>query len=272
MTLQRGVVAAAVLALLAVPRVAHAGGWWSSIDLESSFIVVGEGVQAHTEFLFRSIGAAERARGTGRFYAYLIQDFDYGILEEAMSEPWPRGWWSLGGGHAFRTGTVALSAWDANLAHARAAFVVPDIPPGGYALMFCDSGCVHPLGDIVPTGVTVGGDPLIARLKSRLDRLKARSSHQTAILHAAVRDARSEGAEILKTTQAKIAVLQRRIERLRGDRDIPWLAFAGWLAAGVLLGALAGSVLVRRRVRESAVSFDDLELDAKPIRELASRR
>lgn len=274
MTLQRAVVSGAMVVLLAVPQGAHAGGWWSSIDLESSFIVVGERVEAHTEFLFRSIDAAERARGTGRFYAYLIQDFEYGILEEAMSKPWPRGWWRLGGGRALRIGTVVLSAWDANLARARAEVLVPDVPPGSYALMFCDWGCVHPLGDIVPTRVTLVADPLTVRLRSRLDRLNARTSLQAAALHAAVRVARSEGAEIVRTTKAKIAGLQKRIERLESGRDnIPWLAFAGWLAAGVLLGALVAAVLIRRgKSRESAVTFNDLELDAKPIRELASSR
>lgn len=140
-------------ALIVLPS-ATAGGWWTSIRLDRTRVAVGEEMKVHVNVMFRSIDAAEAAQNgeaQGAFYVYLLRGFDYSVVQRAMRKPSPRNWWSLGSADAFRVGRVALGSEESNLAVAKASFRVPDVPPGEYAVMLCDTGCAHPLADVIPT-------------------------------------------------------------------------------------------------------------------------
>jgi hypothetical protein len=153
--MQRSVVAIGCVAaaLILLPS-ATAGGWWTSIRLDRTTVSVGQELKVDAHVMFRSIDAAEAAQngnGHGAFYLYLLRGFDYSVVERAMRKPSPRNWWSVGSADAFRVGRLAIDGRSRNLGVAKASFPVPDVPPGQYAVMFCDAGCVHPLADVIPT-------------------------------------------------------------------------------------------------------------------------
>ena len=117
-------------------------------------MAVGQEMKVHANVMFRSVDAAEAAQTgetQGGFYVYLLRGFDYSIVQRARREASPRNWWSLGSADAFRVGRVVISGRELNLALASASFRVPEIPPGRYTVMFCDTGCAHPLADVIPT-------------------------------------------------------------------------------------------------------------------------
>jgi hypothetical protein len=133
---------------------AKAGGWWSSIRLDRARVTAGQEMTAETQVMFSSTGAVEaarKARGKDAFYAYLLRGFDYSVVDRAMREASPQNWWSVGGAEAYWAGRVTVGASDLNLASATASFRVPKAPPGKYAVMFCDTGCAHPMADLIPT-------------------------------------------------------------------------------------------------------------------------
>ena len=104
--------------------------------------------------MFSSTEAAEAARdarGEDAFYAYLLRGFDYSIVDRAQHEADPQNWWSVGGAKVYWAGRVTVNGLDFNLATATASFRVPKVPPGKYAVMFCDAYCVHPLADLIPS-------------------------------------------------------------------------------------------------------------------------
>jgi len=147
--------------LLLMPPAAAGGGWWSSIHVNRSHVAPGERVELEATVAYSSAAAAaEAAQQTDRFHVHLLRGFDYSAVERAMREASPGDWWSLGGAKAIAVGQVTVSVSDANLAKATAAFTVPELPPGMYHLMLCDSGCTEPLADVIPlTGFTVAASP-----------------------------------------------------------------------------------------------------------------
>jgi hypothetical protein len=103
-----------------------------------------------------------------------------------MRKPSPGSWWSLGGAEAIEVGQVAVGVSDANLGRATAAFTVPELPPGTYHLMLCETACTEPLADVIPAkGFTVVADPATAQIANRVDRLERRSRNQAGRLAAA---------------------------------------------------------------------------------------
>jgi hypothetical protein len=186
----------ATVALL-VPPSATSGGWWTWIQLDRETVAAGHEMQAYADVMFSSGDAAEAAqsgRNGDAFYVYLLRGFDYSIVQRAMRQPSPRNWWSVGGADAYRVGRVVIGERHFNLARATASFRVPEqVTSGKYVVMFCDAGCAHPLGNVIP-------------------------SHTTPLTVTA---ARTPGT--------------------------PAWAYAGWLAAGVVVGALVGFLGGRRR-------------------------
>jgi hypothetical protein len=262
------VLLAAPVLLLAPAPAAVAGGWWSSLDLGDRHLAPGDRVRVGTGFAFRSTEAAERARSGGDFRVYLVRGFDWDRLEEAMRVANPGPWWELGSARAFEVGRVRLSGFDGNLAHAQASFVVPPLPPGGYALMFCDAGCTRPLGDIVPSRVLVAPDRPTARLAQRVEDLRL-ELRQTRWQLRAARDrireleAVSEDGlrELLAARVDRLSRLardlQRRVARAEAASEadgVPWLGAIG--AAVVALGL--GVAIGRRRRRGLPPVPDDL--------------
>jgi hypothetical protein len=262
--------------LLSATGSADAGGWWSIIDLESRYLVVGRTVQAHsTDVLFSSVDQAEEARDQMHFYAYLVRGYEFSALERAMRKAEPRHWWKLGNSDLTLLGEVSLSISTDNLATATTRFVVPDVSLGPYALMFCDAGCVEPLADIIPLAVTLVADPQTARLAERVDRLEdrlARVKEQTAAHISA-----AEAAAHLATVQAGYATeaardLNSTIDTLRSDLQrmaqaataddrapaVPWTAFLGWFLGGATVTVL---VLALIRQRNTRARVDPRELE-----------
>jgi hypothetical protein len=248
-----------VFAAMQFPIPAQAGGWWSYIDLESPYLAPGQKAEAGTEFLFASIEEAEQARRNGRFYVYLLRGLDFNMVDEVMTRPAPPpGWWRLGDSQATRVGRVVLGGWDGNLARAHARFVVPEtLEPAPYALMFCDAGCAHPLGDIVPSKVRVVADPLTARLAQRVARLQTRALERERVLRQERQESAKEAAEDAQAVDRlhdRIGLLKQRLVRERahlaiGDSGSPWWADAGWFVAGVVAATLIGLLVLGRRPR-----------------------
>ena len=239
--------------LLLMPQGTAAGGWWSYIDVNRSHVAPGQRVELDETVAFSSAAAAEAAQQTERFYVYLLRGFDYSVVERAMRKPSPGNWWSLGDAEAIQVGQVSVSVSDANLGRATAAFTMPELPPATYQLMLCDTACTEPLADVIPVKrFTVVADPATARMAQRVDRLERRSRNQAGQLAAARADTDRALAAALNARsdaeQLKASVSSLANEGRGSPPAAPW-AYAGWLVAGALAGALALLVLRRRRSR-----------------------
>jgi hypothetical protein len=158
----------------------------------------------------------------------------------------PGDWWSLGDAEAIWVAPVTVRVADANLGRASAAFTVPELSPGTYHLMLCDTGCSEPLAEVTPVeGFTVVADPATVQMASRVDRVERRSRKQTRQLSEARADAyrasrtAGDARDDLEQLQVRVASLAK--ERRSSPPTPPW-AYAGWLLAG----ALAFLLLLRR--------------------------
>jgi hypothetical protein len=117
--------------------------------------------------------------------------------------------------------------------------------------MLCDTACTEPLADVIPVkGFTVVADPATARMAQRVDRLERRSWTQAGQLAAARADTDRALAAALnarsEAEQLKASVSPLANEGRSAPLAAPW-AYAGWLVAGALAGALALLVLRRGR-------------------------
>lgn len=253
------VVAGSAIALLVSASPASAGGWWTFIELESSALASGTHMRASTEVMFESLEAADRARRTGSFAAYLVRGLDWNIVDEAMGKANPGDWWRLGDARAIRLGPVRLSDWDANLARASARFEVPDVPVGRYSFMFCTADCSDALADVVPSKVEIVTDPatsevvaLAERLRSRLYGLGVDLRHaegQLGTVDALAREVKELRVDLGDVREQIAAASQAQQQ----DRPTPWAAFAGWFLAGALTVA-AGFAVARRRRKDGGVA------------------
>lgn len=222
---------------------APAGGWWTTIDAGPSPWAPGLRVETGAaEALFPSLDAADRAYESGDYGAYLLDDFDYGIVDRALRHEFRPDWWTLAGASAIPLGDVVLGEPDGNLVRASASFVVPDVAPGRYYLMFCDPGCERAFADVIPTRVTVVEDLGVAALTGRVDTLRDRLDRLTGTLRPRTR--RLE-AQVVRLERLIAGLYEARAEERRAPEvgsttgqssgGVP--AFLGWTA--VFAGALA---------------------------------
>jgi hypothetical protein len=239
--------------LVLTPQAAAGGGWWSYIDVSRSLVAAGQRVELEVTVSFSSAAAAQAAQQTNRFHVYLLRGFDDSVVERAMRRSSPGNWWSLGDAEAIDVGHVTVSVSDGNLGRATAVFTVPQLPPATYQLMLCDTACTEPLADVIPTeNFTVVADRATAEMAKRVERLGRRSRNQAGRLAAARADA-DEALRAARTARSGVEQLKSGLSSLATEgRSSPptsaW-AYAGWLVAGALAGALALLVLRRRRSR-----------------------
>jgi hypothetical protein len=240
--------------LLLMPQAAAAGGWWSYIDVNRSYVAPGQRVELRETVTFSSPAAAEEAQESGRFYVYLLRGFDYSVVNRAMREPSPGDWWSLGDAEAIQVGEANVRVSDSNLGRATAAFTMPEVPPATYHVMLCSAGCTEPLSDdVIPAkDFTVAADPAAAQMTQRVDRLEGQNRNQARQLAAARAD--TDGALVAaqnadsEVDRLEASVSSQAEESRDSPRVAPW-AYAGWFVAGLLVGVLAVLVLRRRRSR-----------------------
>lgn len=242
----RRALACALGALLLAPQPASAGGWMSWIHVDRMTVAPGERVEVRAEAWYRTAAAAKEAQEPGRFYVYLLRDFDYSIVKSAWSKASPGDWWSLGGADAIPVGNVTVSAKpDSNLGRARGEFTVPELPAATYHVMLCDSGCAQPLGTVVPArGFTVVADPATARLEQRVDLLRQRIGGQARELEAtqAIAD---RALDAVRRADAGIDRLQASVRSSSEEDAKPPI----WALAGSLVILALGAWLVIRAVR-----------------------
>jgi hypothetical protein len=256
MALLRIALVCALGVLLLMPQAAAAGGWWSYLDVNRSYVAPGQRVEVKDAVAFSSSAAAEEAQESGRFYVYLLQGFDYSVVDRAMREASPGDWWSLGDADAIQVGEVNVRVSGSNLGRATAAFTMPEVPPATYHLMLCNAGCTEPLSDdVIPAkDFTVAADPAAAQMAQRVDRLEGQNRNQARQLAAAHAD--TERALVAaQNADAEVDRLEASVSSLADEsrdspRVSPW-AYAGWFIAGLLVGALALLGLRRRRSRPS---------------------
>lgn len=231
------IVTACAVALLPTPRVV-AGGWWDTIDLRGPYLGVGESLTIHSEVWFSTLEAAERAHEI-EYHAYLLRDIDADALAEAMSRPDPKRWWTPPD-EMILVANIGLT-WESNIASATARVTVPEISPGGYYLMLCDTGCRTPLGHAIPTRVQVSPDPVAAAAARKVER--ARESTRAALARVRHRISRAESRLERATARADIstdAVAELQREPSRDDvPSTPWFAYIGWFVAGAAAISLA---------------------------------
>ncbi len=272
------VILATTLTALALTPHAAAGGWWNIVQLEHSTAAAGQRVTARATVYFTSARAARNAASGGPFYVYVLHGFAQTSLElpRLPSAWWSR--WSLRGAEAVRAGPVVLDV-SGHTGAVRASFTVPDLRPGGYSLMFCDAGCRHPLGDIVPTpGFTIAADAATARLATRVDRLEQRLARQSRLRQAARTAARGARAEAT-SVGAQLRRLEQRVASAEQRPGPSRWGYAGWLVGGFSVGA--GLVLALRRRRTGSacpepdwqIRDDELEalLTSQPSEQADSR-
>lgn len=240
-------------ALLAGPlaQPARGGGWWSTIGMDGPYIGVGETVSVRAEFLFPTTEAAQSARSSGAYYAYIVRGMDERALDRAMRVAEPKDWWTPPP-EIYRAGAVRLSGFESNLAVARAHVTVPDLPTGRYSLMLCTDRCVDPLGDIIPAGVHVSADASLAaearRLAAATERLDLKESRARSELRRSARRVHELRRE-LSIEGRKSDELEERVRELvaapdSGPRGGGPTGSAFWFAVGLIAG---GAFAIRLR-------------------------
>lgn len=276
MRLRTLVIVSLIAGLQLMPFPATAGGWWSSIDLRGAYLGIGETVTVRSEVMFNTLGSADKAREGRSFHAYLARGVDRSALNEAMSVPEPKRWWTPPR-ELTLIGDVQLSNWNSNLAVATAELKVPDMTPGSYALMLCSAGCRTPLANLIPLRVHVSVDPVAARTARKLvktnDRLniafaRVRRDLKKQYRQLTARSADSvESAESISRLQDGVIALETEVASLQTEApSVPWPSYLMFFVAG------AASVLLIMRLRRRSPALLDAPITQIPddARELTS--
>jgi hypothetical protein len=206
----------------------------------------------HSEFLFPSVESAQRATDEGGWYAYLIDGLDVQRLHNVMGKPEGYGWWELGSANATQLAPITFHGIDANLATARATFSVPAVEVGEYYVMFCDTGCVNGMGDVVPTQIDVVATAAVAQLRRDVDRyqLKLHDARALALRASTKATSALTHAERAQEDSARYFTALSAMRRSAASEPAPGDSgtLGGWAAALlILLGAALWEVGLRLR-------------------------
>ena len=268
-----------VLGMTASP--AAGGGWWSSTTARPSVVAPGMTVRVANNGLVLSVAEAAAARRGETFFVYLIEDFNRRLLNRALSKGVPGDWWRLDGATATQLAPIQIVAGDSGLARARASFRMPRTPPGEYSLMICDEGCTRPLGDVIPTTLTVVRSPTVARLEVATDRMRGRlgrAEASTARLRVRMQRSLDEVGSlrgVVSTLRVEVSHLEGRLGRAE-DASVPAWGALLWTSLGGAGVALAFLFYLRRNrarapyrvwheltvedlLAEASISWDELE-------------
>jgi hypothetical protein len=91
-------------------------------------------------------------------------------------------------------------------------FFVPQVEPGEYVVALCNDPCRKPLGDMLPTPITIAGDDAEARLLERIKRLEIKLLNvRMRMGPLARRIARDAVNQTEKDIEARLEALTNRI-------------------------------------------------------------
>jgi hypothetical protein len=198
-----GLVVGSLLAIN-IPTVSAGGGRWNFDDayVVGEHVVVTEAVWIQPEA--RYLGGID----DGPFSTFLVKGSpdDYPIplpvdaidLGPVLIEP----------RHQSEHGDVTLD------------FFVPQVEPGEYVVALCNDPCRKPLGDMLPTPITIAGDDAEARLLERIKRLETKLfSVRMQMGPLARRIARDTADQTRQDMEARVTALTSRIARAEKQID-----------------------------------------------------
>ena len=247
------------------------GGWWNFIDLDSSYLGIGERFTFRQQLAFPDSVAAAQARKED-YGAYLMRDINQRVLDRAMGKANPKRWWAPVD-RMLRVGDVEILPSNGNFVNAAVRLSIPEIPTGNYYLMLCDAGCRNPLADVVPSPVVVSADALSAKTARELRRLSDSTGVQIMRLDRRVRrsSAQVRGLEDeIVQMHAQIAALRDRPASPEERSDALWPSYLVGLGGGLLIALLAmGARLAMRRkgnpVPKRETAIEDIPDDTREL-------
>lgn len=257
---------------------AQAGGWWSGIDLDKSYLATGQQHSFVTkQFTFNTLEEARRAEKEQPYRPYLVAGMTTKMVWEAVEDGNTRNWWTLGASSIIEVGTLTVDVREANLANVSADLDLNGVPPGSYQLMFCDTGCSHPLGNLTPTPVTVLEDPLLARVANSIADLRTKTGEVQHELAGHIRRAARASVDQsdMKAMQEELRLVKRSSERTRDQLTAAGKRISAlekdasggsgpllWMLVGCLVGALVVYGFRRRPTRELP-PLDRMDVEAE---------
>jgi hypothetical protein len=196
---------------ITVPAVSAGGGRWNF----NRAYVVGERVTV-TEIVWiqpdaRNLGGID----DGPFSAYLVKwpADDYPI-------PLPA--------DAIDLGPVLIEPRrQSEHADVTLDFLVPEVEPGDYVVSLCNDPCRKPLGDLLPSSITIASDDSEARLLGRIKRLESSLFNARMrmgplarrIAQDAANQTRHEMEALVKELTKRVASAEERIDALEKSFD-----------------------------------------------------
>ena len=91
-------------------------------------------------------------------------------------------------------------------------FLVPEVEPGDWVVALCNDPCRKPLGDILPTEITIAGDDTEARLLGRIKRLEDQLFNARMQMGPLARRITRDAAnQTRQEMEARVEVLTKRV-------------------------------------------------------------
>jgi len=106
-------------------------------------------------------------------------------------------------------------------------FLVPDVEPGDYVVALCNDPCRKPLGDMLPTSISIASDDAEARLLGRIKRLESKLLNARMrmgplarqIARDAANQTRHEIEALVEALTKRVASAEERIDALEKSLD-----------------------------------------------------
>jgi len=149
-------------------------------------------------------------------------------------------------------------------------FLVPAVEPGDYVVALCNDPCRKPLGDMLPTAITIAGDDAEARLLGRIKRLELKLFNSRTLMRPLARriardaaaETRHEMEALVKALTKRVASAEERIDALERSLDSKLSSTDGndGSVSALSLGALSlilvaglGFAKTERYIRRSSI-------------------